>query len=313
MHVRHISYAVITTCLVGVISAACGCSKDSSGGPTSDARQPPADAPHLSNDSSVRAFTDLCTLDGSYPDVDKGVCKPTTEPVAEVGLASFFAPSQGKPLFKNCDGLPNYDSVLTSAQGIKFRIEDQTLFFRDERYVGLETTGIHVTALNLGEPCSAFLLFTLPQKRVKLPVGSSITFTSRIYVRDPEKDVNRTIVLRDEGGHLVALSLGGVRAEVWDAELLPELRVSAGQLVCPASPPKTPESLFIRFELSDGTARCGLDSSTARCCSLLSRTFEVFSPHAYKSDHVEITVVGVDREYLQGISLDEWNASAPSK
>jgi hypothetical protein len=136
-------------------------------------------------------------------------------------------------------------------------------------------TRIVATRVGNGAPCSVIIAVELRGESLVLPVGTTVQYTRKYVIRNPETDASVSTAIRDSNGKLLVGWVADMRPEVWDADVLPELKMALAP-VCD----RGASNSALNVSLSSGTEICSADDGTARCCSLGGETFQMEIPGA---------------------------------
>lgn len=163
-------------------------------------------------------------------------------------------------------------------------------------------TVVIATRLDVSEPCAVRLVWTVKQHRIDLKPGMIVRYALRKTVRNLEDDTTVTAVMRDDEGRFLLGHVGGVRPEVWDKDLWPELVLSIDpQVLC--SDPRFPALKRLRFTLSAGADSCTLDAATARCCTFGGDTHLVQAVGASRNTTVPPAGIGAGHAVFDKIHV----------
>jgi hypothetical protein len=120
----------------------------------------------------------------------------------------------------------------------------------------------------------------LKQQTINLPLGTVLRFSAQFTIINPETDVFLMNVLPDDNGAFLVGWTGGIRPEVWNSDMWPEMSIAfANSPVCQKS--AYPDAHALRVTLLSGSESCQLDSVSGRCCTLGGVLYEVVCTDAW--------------------------------
>jgi hypothetical protein len=212
----------------------------------------------------LAALTDVCSMSGTICGAGGASCPlPLTNWDMDVGLLPTLPSDSDVPSCSLLDEEPVPPGWQLKVEKIlPPQLHPNTTDHYDTRIVA--------SRVRNGAMCSVTIAMELRGESFVLPLGSTIQYIQKNTIRNPEADVSLTTTIRDVDGKLILAYVGGTRPEVWDSDVLPELSIALTP-VCA----RTPDITALRVSLSSGTETCVLEDSTARCCSIGGRTFQV--------------------------------------
>ena len=225
---------------------------------------------------------DVCTWSGNTEGVVNGVCPLREDGWAWIAEMFVYAPMAGEASLESCPITDDAYRVDLDTPGWLLRVDKVLPSGVEDNTTDHFASGVVATRLDGPVPCAVKLVWVMKQQLISLPVGSVVRYSQRYTIINVETDAFRTNVLRDENGALLVGWVVGIRPQVWDSDMWPELALSF------ASPPVCqkagyPDALALRLTLSNGQDTCTLDSQTARCCTFSGVPYEVISTDAWHS------------------------------
>lgn len=233
-------------------------------------------------------LSDVCAADGKRAGIASGVC-PRYAGNWEWDESAALIPTTPEQSNLPPCSMEDRDLASLSAPGWRLEVERDLGVFP----AGASADHFHsvfvVKRLDAAEPCSLRLMWKLKQHALKLPVGSELHYKSALHLRGVEDDVSATSVLRDQKGQLLIGHASGMRPDVWDREVWPELALSVDQsAICADAQRSTVE--LLRFTIAAGRDTCTLDARSARCCSMLGDTYVVKASDAVRNSAKSVRV-----------------------
>lgn len=227
-------------------------------------------APNCAQPGGPRAaLTDVCSMSGTICVAGDGSCPtPSTNWDVDVSLVPTLPSESDVPScsFREEPAVPpGWQLKVEKVPPTQLRLN--TIDHYDTRIVA--------TRVGNGATCSVIIAVEIRGERLILPVGSTIQYTRKYVIRNPETDASISTAIRDSNGKLLVGYVADMRPDVWDADVLPELKMALTP-VCARGPGDT----ALNVSLSSGTDMCSADDGTARCCSLGGETFQMEVPGA---------------------------------
>lgn len=215
------------------------------------------------------SLTDVCSMSGTICVAGDGSCPtPTTNWDMDVSLLPTLPSESDVP---SC----SFREEPAVPPGWQLKVEKVLPAQLHLNTVDHYDTRIVATRVGNGATCSVIIAVELRGESMVLPVGSTIHYTRKYVIRNPEADVSISTAIRDSNGKLLVGWVADMRPEVWDADVLPELKMALSP-VCDRSPGDT----ALNVSVSSGTDTCSADDGTARCCSLGGEAFQMEVPGA---------------------------------
>jgi hypothetical protein len=234
-------------------------------------------------------LSDVCSSEGKRTGILNGVCPLHAGNWEWDESAGLYATTPEQSSVPACPLAEESDLAGLPAPGWRLKVDrDLGVFPAGESKDHFQSVFV-VTRVDAPEPCALRMVWKLKQQALKLPLGTVIRYVSALSVRSVEDDVSMTSVVRDEAGKLLIGHAAGVRAEVWNKEVWPELSLKIEEPpICRDSERSQVE--LLRFTVSAGEDRCTLEARSARCCQLAAETYTVKASDAVRNSAKTVRV-----------------------